>query len=142
MKYICTLFLAFLALAIVKPATYPVLAQSTLTTQISGKNWHYTVPFEVKNKETIEKLIQCESQGINITKPDSDGRYSFGILQFHAGPTNTMQSSTWELFSKASGITGSPMIPEDAIRLTDWAINHGLINHWSCYGILHKKGKL
>jgi hypothetical protein len=48
-----------------------------------------------------------------------------------------MQSSTWQAFSKASGITGSPLIPADAIRMTDWAIDHGLLGHWSCAHILH-----
>jgi hypothetical protein len=59
------------------------------------------------------------------------------ILQFHRGPLNTMQSSTWESFSEASGITGSPLIPADAIRMTDWATNHGLLSHWTCAHILH-----
>jgi hypothetical protein len=40
-----------------------------------------------------------------------------------------MQSSTWALLSKASGLKGSPAIPSDAIRMTDWAINHGLLDH-------------
>lgn len=79
------------------------------------------MPFEVKNTADIEKLIQCESQGVNISRPDSDGIYSDGILQFHRGPLDTMQSSTWEDFSKSSGIVGSPIVPADAIKMADWA---------------------
>jgi hypothetical protein len=109
----------------------------TTATTLAGKNWAYTVPFEVKNKAAIQKLIQCESSGINISRPDNDGIVSDGILQFHRGPLNTMQSSTWEFFSKASGIAGSPIIPADAIRMTDWAIEHGLIHHWTCARILN-----
>jgi hypothetical protein len=33
-----------------------------------------------------------------------------------------MQSSTWEYFSRLSGIKGSPIIPEDAIRMADWEV--------------------
>ena len=105
----------------------------TMETIISGPRWAYTVPFAVKNKATIEKLIQCESRGMNISRPDSDGIVSDGILQFHRGPTDTLASSTWENFSQASGIIGSPKDPADAIRMTDWAISHGLGPHWTCW---------
>jgi hypothetical protein len=113
------------------------LKQSPVKTEILGKNWHYSVPFEVKNVAAIEKLIQCESQGVNVSRPDSDGIGSDGILQFHRGPLNTLASSTWESFSKASGITGSPIFPADAIKLTDWAISHGLGPHWTCWHLTH-----
>jgi hypothetical protein len=102
-------------------------------TIISGPRWAYAVPFAVKNKATIEKLIQCESRGINISEPDSDGIISDGILQFHRGPADTLARSTWEDFSQASGITGSPNDPADAIRMTDWAISRGLGPHWTCW---------
>jgi len=102
-------------------------------TFISGPRWAYVVPFAVKNKAIIERLIQCESRGMNISGPDSDGIVSDGILQFHRGPTDTLASSTWEDFSQASGITGSPNDPADAIRMTDWAISHGLGPHWTCW---------
>jgi hypothetical protein len=90
----------------------------------------------VANLETIEKLIQCESQGANVSRLDSNGRISDGILQFNRGPLNTLVSSTWATFSEASGITGDPRIPADAIRMTDWAINHGLGPHWTCWKIM------
>jgi hypothetical protein len=104
-----------------------------LETFISGPRWGYSLPFAVKNKATIEKLIQCESGGMNVSRPDSDGIISDGILQFHRGPADTMAGGTWEDFSQASGIRGSPKNPADAIRMTDWAISHGLGPHWTCW---------
>jgi hypothetical protein len=112
----------------------PVPATSTT---LIGKGWHYTVPFAVKNTADIEKLIQCESQGVNISRPDSDGIFSDGILQFHRGHKDTLVGGTWEAFSASSGITGSPIWPNDAIKMTDWAISHGLLSHWSCAKIEH-----
>ena len=109
--------------------TRPILSE----TLISGPRWAYRLPFAVKNKATIEKLIQCESRGMNVSRPDSDGIMSDGILQFHRGPTDTLAGSTWEDFSQASGITGSPNDSADAIRMTDWAISHGLGPHWTCW---------
>lgn len=104
-----------------------------LQTFISGPRWGYSLPFAVKNKATIEKLIQCESGGRNVSGPDSDGIISDGILQFHRGPADTLAGGTWEDFSQASGIRGSPKNPADAIRMTDWAISHGLGPHWTCW---------
>jgi hypothetical protein len=136
--YICLLF-AFLSLVIIRPATYATQAVRTPQTVISGHGWSYTVPFVVKNKEAIEKLIQCESSGVNISRVDSGRIFSDGILQFHRGPLNTMVSSTWESFSKASHISGSPIVPADAIKMTDWALSHNLGSHWTCYRKLHLK---
>ena len=90
----------------------------------------------MKNKADIERLIECESGGRNISGPDSDGIISDGILQFHRGPGDTLSRSTWEDFSRASGITGSPRDPADAIRMTDWAISHGLGPRWTCWQLL------
>jgi hypothetical protein len=130
----CLLIAAILAV-FTQPAHYAIQPPNPPQTVISGHGWAYTVPFQVKNVADIEKLIQCESQGVNITRPDSDGRLSIGILQYHLGPLNTEQSSTWESFSKASGLKGSPAIPADAIRMTDWAISNGLGPHWTCWRI-------
>ena len=113
-------------------ASYGLPAINPLQTVISGAGWAYTVPFPVQNNAAIEKLIQCESSGVNLSRPDNDGIYSDGILQFHRGRLRTMQRSTWEFFSKASGITGSPIMPADAVRMADWAISRGLIGHWTC----------
>jgi hypothetical protein len=74
---------------------------------------------------------------VNISRPDSNGRISDGILQFNRGPKDTLAGGTWEAFSKASGITGSPIIPADAIHMADWAISNGYIGHWTCARILH-----
>ncbi|MGA7523903.1 MAG: hypothetical protein WBW84_15735 [Acidobacteriaceae bacterium] len=131
------LFLAFLAPFFFPGAAYSVQPSKAPQTIISGHGWSYTIPFAVHNVSDIEKLIQCESQGVNVSRVDSDGIYSDGILQFHRGPLDTLQSSTWEAFSKASGITGSPLIPADAIQMADWAIDHGLGPHWTCWHIEH-----
>lgn len=138
MKPLCIpLILTFLAPFSLPAAAYSIQPQNPVQTEISGKGWAYAVPFAVHNVTDIEKLIQCESQGVNISRPDSDGIYSDGILQFHRGPLDTMQSSTWQSFSRASGITGSPLIPADAIKQADWAISHGLGPHWTCWKIMH-----
>lgn len=110
-----------------------VAPRVAMETVISGPRWAFTVPFSVRNKTTIEKLIQCESGGMNVSVPDTDGITSDGILQFHRGPADTMARGTWEDFARASGITGSPRNPADAIRMTDWAISHGLGPHWGCW---------
>jgi hypothetical protein len=134
--YLLFLFLPLLTLiqtVLARPGERAVAPQRFLETFISGPQWSYTVPFAVRNKTTIEKLIQCESRGMNVSRPDDDGIMSDGILQFHRGPTDTMAGGTWEDFSRASGITGSPKNPTDAIRMTDWAISHGLGPHWGCW---------
>ncbi|MBI5421324.1 MAG: transglycosylase family protein [Parcubacteria group bacterium] len=76
----------------------------------------------------IEKLIQCESGGKNVKIIDSNGYYSYGILQF--------QKATWDGWSRESGIVGDPMVPEDAIQMARWAIKNGFISHWTCARIL------
>ena len=137
-------FLFFLSIPLVtllqtvfaKTAEYtitPRMPQETRETILSGPQWSYTVPFAVQNKADIEKLIQCESAGLNVSGPDSDGITSDGILQFHRGPSDGLDKSTWEDFSKASGIAGSPENPADAIRMADWAISHGLGPRWTCW---------
>ena len=99
---------------------------------------------KVHNAETIKKLIRCESNGENVSRPDSDGIISDGILQYHRSKKSPdiAGSGTWDDFSKESGIKGSPNNVSDAIRMTDWAIDNGKIGHWSCYWILHRKGVL
>jgi hypothetical protein len=54
-----------------------------METTLRGNSWAYTVTFRVENAASIEKLISCESQGVNITRPDSNGLMSWGILQFN-----------------------------------------------------------
>lgn len=89
----------------------------------------FRVPFEVRNRHIIEKLIQCESSGINISREDSNKVDSHGILQFNG-------TSTWEEMSRKSGIKGSPVFPEHAIRMADWMIENGHLGRWSCTHIL------
>lgn len=111
---------------------------SVAYTLISGHGWAYRVPFPVQNTADIQKLIKCESSGQNISRPDRDGIYSDGILQFHrASKISPLGSGTWAWMEKLSGIKGSPIIPADAIRMTDWAISHGLVGQWSCARLTH-----
>lgn len=88
--------------------------------------------YQPRHADLIQRLIKCESGGVNITKPDSDGVLSDGILQFHRGKGDNIDTGTWGEWSRKSGIKGSPLIPEDAIKMADWALDHGLARHWSC----------
>ena len=126
-------FVTLIQTVLARPAKLAATAPIPRETLISGPQWSYTVPFAVRNKTTIEKLIQCESRGMNMSRPDDDGIMSDGILQFHRGSKDSMAGGTWEDFSRASGITGSPKNPADAIRMTDWAISHGLGPRWACW---------
>ena len=126
-------FVTLIQTVLARPEESTVAPPIRMETFISGPRWGYSLPFAVKNKATIEKLIQCESSGRNVSRPDSDGIMSDGILQFHRGPTDTLAGGTWEDFSQASGIRGSPRNPADAIKMTDWAISHGRGPHWTCW---------
>lgn len=77
-----------------------------------------------KYPNTLHKLVKCESDYTSIKRIDSNGYYSYGILQF--------QSSTWNHWSVVSGYVGDPMNPYDAISMAEWAIDHGMIRAWSC----------
>jgi hypothetical protein len=74
----------------------------------------------------IEHLIPCESMGKNINRVDSNGKMSYGILQFQ----------DWDEWEAASGLTGNPDNRRDAIRMAEWAIQNGMVNHWTCAQIL------
>jgi hypothetical protein len=74
----------------------------------------------------IEHLIPCESMGRTINRVDTNGKMSYGILQFQ----------DWGEWEAASGLHGDPDRPEDAIRMAEWAIENGMINHWGCAQIL------
>jgi hypothetical protein len=76
----------------------------------------------------VQRLIQCESSGRNVTIIDSNGLHSRGILQF--------QDKTWEWFSKLSGIKGTSTNPNDAIRMANWAVQNGYGPHWTCFRLL------
>jgi hypothetical protein len=74
----------------------------------------------------IEYLIPCESGGRAIDHVDTDGKTSRGILQFQ----------DWDEWQRDSGIIGDPDNPDDAIRMAEWGIEHGRIDHWGCAKIL------
>jgi hypothetical protein len=74
----------------------------------------------------IEHLIPCESMGRSINRIDSNGRMSYGILQFQ----------DWNEWEAVSGLRGDPDNRVDAIRMAEWAIENGMINHWGCAQIL------
>lgn len=92
--------------------------------ELSGKNWHYDLSFPVHNSSTLEKLIQCESQGRNISRVDSDGQMTWGILQFN--------TSTWKEMERRFNFYGDPRNPPDAIHMADMMISSGLIGRWTC----------
>lgn len=74
----------------------------------------------------IEYLIPCESGGETIHHLDSNGKMSYGILQFQ----------DWAEWERVSGISGDPDDSDDAIRMAEWGIEHGMIDHWGCARIL------
>lgn len=74
----------------------------------------------------IEHLIPCESMGKRVNRVDTNGKMSYGILQFQ----------DWDEWERTSGITGSPDNRADSIRMAEWAIQNGMINHWTCAGVL------
>jgi hypothetical protein len=74
----------------------------------------------------IEHLIPCESGGKVVDHLDSNGKMSYGILQFQ----------DWREWERLSGIHGDPENPDDAIRMAEWGIEHGMIDHWGCARIL------
>jgi hypothetical protein len=74
----------------------------------------------------IEHLIPCESGGRTIHHLDSNGKMSYGILQFQ----------DWDEWERVSGIRGDPDNSDDAIRMAEWGIEHGMIDRWGCARIL------
>lgn len=74
----------------------------------------------------IEHLIPCESMGKTINRVDSNGKMSYGILQFQ----------DWDEWEAVSGLRGNPDNREDAIRMAEWAVENGMVNHWTCAQIL------
>jgi hypothetical protein len=93
--------------------------------EVSGKDWHYDVTFPVYNSSSLERLIQCESQGRNISRTDSNGQISWGILQFNG-------TSTWNEMEQRFNFYGDPRNPSDAIHMADMMISGGLIRRWAC----------
>jgi hypothetical protein len=106
-----------------------VPTENAVQTILEGKNWAFRVGFAVQHREDIVKLIQCESQGVNIARPDSNGLISWGILQFNG-------TSTWQDMEKRFNFYGSPMVPTDAIHMADMMIQNGYLYRWTCARIL------
>jgi hypothetical protein len=94
------------------------------------------VPGPIKNAAIIEKLIQCESQGVNVSRPDSNNLISDGILQFNRGASDVLGTGTWADMSTRFHIYGSPINPPDAIRMADAMISNGFLGRWTCARIL------
>jgi hypothetical protein len=91
---------------------------------VSGKNWRYELSFPVYNSATLRRLIQCESQGLNISITDSKGQRYMGILQF--------DGTTWHEMEQRFHFYGDPSNPPEAIHMADMMISSGLIGRWTC----------
>jgi hypothetical protein len=105
--------------------------KSSVQSIISGRNWAYTVPFEVNHIIDINKLVQCESQGVNISRPDSNGLISDGILQFNRGPSDVLGSGAWQNMEQKFDFYGSPINPSDAIHMAGLMISAGFLRRWT-----------
>lgn len=123
------LFIALISPALSRTATYTTLPANPPQDTLQGQGWRFTVLFPVHNKSTIEKLIQCESRGVNIARPDSNGLDSWGILQFNG-------TSTWNEMERRFSFYGNPLAPADAIHMADMMIDAGFLARWSCARIL------
>lgn len=77
----------------------------------------------------IPYLIACESRDKSIKDVDSNGFYSYGILQ--------MQSSTAALFNSLDHTDLDPIIPAQAVQLAEIAIENGYLYRWSCATLEH-----
>ena len=93
--------------------------------RIAGTNWRYDLNFPVHNPSMIQQLIECESQGLNIARPDSNGQISWGILQFNG-------TSTWQEMERRFHFYGDPRNPPEAIHMADMMISSGLTGRWTC----------
>jgi hypothetical protein len=118
------LYIAIASLVVVIVHRPTVPSKATPVAEISGKKWHYDVGFPVDNSSTIERLIQCESQGLNSSGVDSNGQMTLGILQF--------KTSTWTEMERRFNFYGDPRNPPDAIHMADMMISSGLIGRWTC----------
>ena len=133
---ICILFLAlFLPRAYAITPIPPKVVQTPLRAE-SSHQWHVYTPAEIDellqntaNPVILKKLISCESQDTNIARMDSNHQMSYGLLQFNG-------TATWQEFSALANVSGSPMIPDDAVKVADWMISNGSLGRWTCAHIL------
>jgi hypothetical protein len=93
--------------------------------RIGGKRWHFDLDFPISNPLVVEKLIECESQGLNISRPDSNGQISWGVLQFNG-------TSTWNEMERRFHFYGDPRNPPEAIHMADIMISNGFVGRWTC----------
>lgn len=105
--------------------TVPLPANAGPMARVAGKNWAYDLGFPVSNAATIARLIECESQGLNVGRPDSNGQMSWGVLQFNG-------TSTWQEMERRFHFYGDPRNPAQAIHMADMMISNGLLSRWSC----------
>ena len=120
--------LAIVALVVVlehRPAkVVSVRSKAVPLGKVSGKNWHYELSFPVYNYSKLGSLIQCESQGLNVSSTDANGQTHQGILQF--------DGSTWNEMEQRFDFQGDPRNPPEAIHMADMMISSGLIARWTC----------
>jgi hypothetical protein len=134
-----TLPLLFLAFFIPKVyAISPIVPKQPIASPRaeSSHQWHVYTPAEIDellqdtaNPVILKKLISCESQDTNIARMDSNHQISYGLLQFNG-------TATWQEFSALANVSGSPMIPDDAVKVADWMISNGALGRWTCAHIL------
>ena len=123
---LCLLFaLLVWAAATKRPENVALQHPLTPMARITGKGWAYDLAFPVYNAATIARLIECESQGLNIGRPDSNGQMSWGVLQFNG-------TSTWQEMEHRFHFHGDPRNPAEAIHMADMMISNGLLGRWSC----------
>lgn len=113
-------------------AAIPVLEAGQRLSLQYGSRPPYTGPAFAKDESlspddaqtVIPYLIACESEARSVKRVDSNGFYSYGILQ--------MQSSTAAMFNSIEGTDYDPMRPLEAVSLAEIAIEHGYLSRWSC----------
>lgn len=110
----------------------PPAVQTKLLAPISSQEWtHYTqaqidqMTQGAFHPYILRTLIRCESQNTNISRLDSNGKMSYGILQFNG-------TATWNTFAPLAGVSSSPMNPVAAIKVADYMISIGQLHRWSC----------
>jgi hypothetical protein len=120
----------------------PIQTQSPLETQNIASNGAYPEGYHftqaqidtwlegTKNPALLRKLIQCESQDQNVSRIDSNGLLSRGILQFNG-------TSTWADFAPRASVSSTPLNPQAAIAVADYMITEGFADRWGCYTLHH-----
>lgn len=77
----------------------------------------------------LHKVIQCESSYRENVFGDNGKAY--GIAQFW--------KTTFDMFSKKSGMELDYHNTDDQIELTAWAFSEGYASHWSCWRQLYER---